>query len=87
MSLRAHKFMDLNGDGQIDEKEYAAFLYKMDSNNVNKVANGKITRDEYASITNPFETASRTPDEEAKKEEAFKTDLRSYYKLLFGSAP
>ena len=81
MSLRANLFMDLNKDKKVDEKEYAAFLYAMDSNNKGDTANGQITRDEYTKTSSYFEQP--LTDEAG----TFRGKMRSCYKSFFGIDP
>lgn len=81
MSLRANLFMDLNKDKKVDDKEYAAFLYAVDANNKSGIANGKITAEEY------MKTSSYVEQPLTTKAGAFKGQVRSCYKSLFGFDP
>lgn len=81
LSLRANIFMDIDKNGKVDEKEYAAFLYAMDANNDKKIANGKLTREEYTKSTSYFE---KPLDQEAG---TFRGSVRAAYKGLFGFDP
>ena len=81
MSLRANLFMDLNKDGKVDDKEYAAFLYAMDSNNKTETANGQITRDEYTKTSGYFEKPL------TQDAGTFRGKMRSCYKSFFGFDP
>jgi len=80
-SLRANVFMDLDKSGKVDEKEFAAFMYAMDANNEKKIANGKITREEYVKSTGHFDE-TLTPEAGA-----FRGTMRASYKGLFGFDP
>ncbi len=81
ISLRTNLFMDLDKNRKVDEKEYAAFLYAMDSNNYKKTANGKITRDEYDKTTAYF---VKPLTEEAG---TFRGTVRACFKKFFGFDP
>lgn len=80
-SLRADVIMDVNHDGKVDEKEYAAFLYAMDANNDKKTANGKISRDEYVKTAGYFD---KPMDGETG---TFIGTIRSCYRAFFGIDP
>jgi len=90
------KYLDLDGDGKIDDKEYAAYLNAIDSNNDKEKSNGRISRDEYASTksyANDYVSgmAKEKTHEKATKSELlagdFRGKIRRYYKSLFGSDP
>ncbi|MDD3435935.1 MAG: hypothetical protein PHC64_02170 [Candidatus Gastranaerophilales bacterium] len=74
--------MDLDKDGYIDENEYAAYLYAIDANNKDKVAKGRITREEYLK-TAKLENQKKLTNESA----TFKGQIISCYKGLFGYDP
>ena len=80
-SVRAHMMFDLNEDGKVDSKEYAAFTYAMDANNPEKIANGKISPQEYDKTTAYF--TEKISDEAGE----FRGTMRSSYKALFGFDP
>ena len=81
VSLRTNMFMDLNKDGKVDDKEFAAYLYAMDSNNTNHSANGKITRDELEK-TGGYTSAPLT-----QEAGTFRGTMRACYKKIFGFDP
>lgn len=86
-SLEANTFMDLDKNGKVDQKEYAAFLYAMDANNDNKTANGKFTREEYEKSAGFFGEPKETREKHAVEIAKFRGSVRSSYKGLFGFDP
>lgn len=78
-AVRMNKFIDLNADGKVDDKEMASYLYAMDGNNEKNVANGKISREEYGKSSLFF---TKPLDEEAG---TFRGSVKACFKSLFGN--
>lgn len=78
-ALNKNIIMDLNNDGKVDEKEYAAYLNAVDANNSTGKADGKITRDEYLASKNAAENKS-----DANRIN-FRESIVNYYNKLFGT--
>ncbi len=81
ISLRKSLFIDLNKDGKVDEKEYSAYLYAMDSNNKDEVADGKISKEEY------LKTEGYTKQKLTQEAGNFKGRIRSCFRGLYGYDP
>lgn len=80
-SSKTNTFMDLNGDGKVDEKEYAAFLYAMDANNKEGSIDGNISADEYV------KTKMLISNSKSEGTTKFMQLMRSCYQALFGTDP
>lgn len=90
------KYIDLNGDGKIDNKEYAAYLNAMDSNNDKTLSDGRITRDEFSRTGEYANDYAIGKYKEKKHEKQTKSEIEAgsfrgrmlgYFKNLFGSEP
>lgn len=73
LSQNANSFMDLDGDHKVSDKEYAAFLYAMNTNK-----DSKLDRGEYVKGTGYFR------DINTKEAKNFKEVIKSGYIKLYG---
>lgn len=71
-----HDLIDIDGDGKINDNEYASYLYAIDSDNESHIGNGKISQKEFVDSQETLMTKS------GKGLEDFKARMRGFYDLL-----